>query len=806
MKLSLNWLKSLMPISLSTENLAHGLTMAGLEVEGIEFPFSHLDALRTGRIFDIAPHPNADKLRLCKVDTGDAVFNVVCGAPNIENGMIAPFAPAGVTMPDGEVLKKGKIRGEVSEGMLCSARELGLSDDHDGILPLALETRPGLSLTEALDIRDTVLAINITPNRGDCASVFGLAREVAALEGKSFTPRPVQLPAADTSQGHIKEQASVKIDYPEGCPRYTARLLTDIQVGPSPLWIRARLMAAGIRSINNIVDVTNYVMLETGQPLHAFDFDTLSGQGIRVRAAKTGEKFITLDEKERELQDGMILICDKEKPVAIGGIMGGLHSGVTATTTRVLIESASFDPVSVRKTQKVLGLSSDSGYRFERGVDPEGTLRALDQAASLMVLLGKGKLVEGFLDEHPVPYSPKILSLVTGFINERIGMAIPEQTMVELLQRIGFGVELSGETLRVAVPSFRPDVSIKEDLSEEVARLFGYDEIPVTFPAMPSKTRQSDDAEDFRHLLQDMVTGLGFHECMNYSFIPADSPDRLRLPENHPLRPAIHLKNPLSEEMSIMRTSLVPGLLATLSKNIAQQEKTLKFFETGQAFLPREGEDLPVEKETLILGMTGNRVRASWYARSEPMDFYDLKGCIENLLAKLKIPGVFAAPQDTEAVPWARKGACALIFSEKDFLGSLYEVHPETCRHFDIKQPVFLAELDMAALTAKKGVIRLEREIPRYPATLRDVTLILDKKIPAAELLNHVEAKRPDILESLGVHDLYQGENLPEGKKSLTLRMVYRSAEGSLTDKKVNKIQEKIVEGLLAAFNAKLPV
>ncbi|MCW7755176.1 phenylalanine--tRNA ligase subunit beta [Desulfobotulus sp. H1] len=806
MKLSLNWLKSLLPISMKPEDLAHALTMTGLEVEAIERPFDHLDGMVAGRIFDIAPHPNADKLQTCKVDTGKQIFHVVCGAPNIQEGMMAPLAPAGTGMPDGTILKKGKIRGEISEGMLCSAKELELDNDHPGILPLPPGTSPGTPLSAVLDMADTVLTIGLTPNRVDCASVMGLAREIAAFGDQPFSPPAINVPGSDPSLGPISRHTSVTVEDPEGCPRYAARLLSDIRVAPSPAWLKNRLIAAGLRPINNIVDITNFVMLETGQPLHAFDFDTLEENRIVVRRAKQGETFITLDEKEHKLNTDMVMICDGKKPVAIGGVMGGLHSGVTEKTQRVLIESACFDAPSIRRTSKTLGISTDSSYRFERGVDPLGTLYALDRAAALMAELGKGKLADGSIDIHTLSPPKKPIPVTSRFINERIGLNLSAASMAALLSKVGFTAVVREESLQVEIPSFRVDISRKEDISEEVARLYGYDNIPVTFPEMPAETRLDPPSVGFRHKLQDHMTGLGFQEIITYSFVAKDSADKLRLPENHGIRASVSLQNPISEELAVMRTSLVPGLLGVLARNLAQQEKNLKFFEIGTTFTPVAGKDLPQEKEILILAWTGKRNPAGWHTRPADCDFFDMKGAVEALLRLIHVPAAdFTAPENQADLPWTRRGSCACIHSDSTLLGHIYEVHPETARLHDVRQPVFIAELSLNTLMKQRKTLQHTKEIPRYPATTRDITLILDKSIPAGQVLARARENQPAILESVSIHDLYQGDKAPETKKSLTLRMVYRSQTETLADKKVNKVQEKISQSLQDSFQASLP-
>lgn len=805
MKLSLNWLQRLIKVDMTPDALADALTMAGLEVEGVERPFAHLDAIKVGRIHDIQPHPNADKLRLCKVDTGDTVYNVVCGAPNIEEGMLAPLAPAGTVMPDGTKLKKGKIRGEASEGMLCSARELELADDHSGILALETDAAPGTSFTEAFGLADTVFEIGLTPNRVDCACVMGLARETAALEGKCLTRPAADLPEPAADKGNITDHATVEIQDPEGCPRYATRLVFDITVAPSPAWLKNLLTAAGLRPINNIVDITNYVMLETGQPLHAFDYDTLAGGKIIVRKAAEGEKFTTLDDKERTLADTMVMICDGEKPVAVAGVMGGQNSEVTASTRRVLIESACFDAPSVRKTARTLGLSTDASYRFERGVDPEGTLYALDRAAALMAALGNGALVDGLIDENPRPHTPLTLTVSAAWMNRRIGISLSPEKMADLLTAAEFTTVVAGDELTVTVPSFRVDVFRAEDISEEVARLFGYNNIQVTFPQMPAKTRPVLPIVTARRAIQDLMQGYGFREAINYSFVARESADQMLLPEEHPLRRTVDLLNPISEELSVMRTTLVPSMLGTIARNIAQQEKNLRFFETGATFRPVTDSELPEETEMLCFAMTGVREAASWRVKPAPCDFFDIKGVAEALLSDLRVPGVLFAPLADTEIPWARNGAAAKICVGETEIGRIYEVHPESCKGFEIKQSVFMGELLLAPIFALTAPIHGGREIPKYPATTRDVTLILDQEITAAAVLDQATTRKSDILESVRVHDLYEGDRIPEGKKSLTLRMVYRSASGTLADKKVNKQQDKLTASLLSAFNATLP-
>ncbi|HSO18574.1 MAG TPA: phenylalanine--tRNA ligase subunit beta, partial [Desulfosarcina sp.] len=507
MKVSLSWLKEYVPIRLTVAELADALTMAGLEVEAVEDRFAYLQTVIVGKVIDVLPHPNADRLKLCRVDDGDGIVTVVCGAPNVSVGMHAPLAQVGTRLPDGVRLDRSVIRGETSEGMLCSEVELGLGLDASGIMALDAGIRPGTALPSVLDLTDTVLEIGLTPNRPDCLSMIGVAREVAAIQGVAMTLPAFSLPDAE---GDIGTLTSVTIEAPDHCPRYAARLLEGVSVAPSPFWLQDRLRSVGVRPINNLVDVTNFVMLETGQPLHAFDFDNLAGHRIVVRLAAKNEPFTTLDQKDRRLDDHMLMICDGEKPVAVGGVMGGLNSEIEASTTRVLIESACFDPVSVRRTSKALGLSTDAAHRFERGVDPDGTLFALNRAAGLMAQLGGGRLIDGIVDEDFRKTAPPVLALSVQATNRLLGTDLDRERMVALLESIEFKVQdQGGDEIEVKVPSFRVDVTRPQDLMEEVARLSGYNAIPTTFPALPAQGIRPSAAMDVRNRVRRILCGFG---------------------------------------------------------------------------------------------------------------------------------------------------------------------------------------------------------------------------------------------------------------------------------------------------------
>jgi phenylalanyl-tRNA synthetase beta chain len=514
MKVSLSWLKDYVNISMEAGELANALTMAGLEVDSVSDRYAYLKGVIVGRVKEVKSHPNADKLKLCRVATGDGEVSVVCGAPNVRTGMLVPLAQPGTVLPIGNRIEKSVIRGKISEGMLCSSAELELGADADGIMSLDSSVSAGGPLSEALNLSDTVFELDLTPNRPDCLSIIGIAREVAAIENS-----PLKYPdfTVDDKADTIHQFSSVKIEAPDHCPRYAARLVENVKVKSSPYWLQDRLLSVGLRPINNIVDITNFVMMETGQPLHAFDFDNLSENRIVVRLAADGEKFTTLDEKERSLESQMLMICDGEKPVAVGGIMGGLNSEIEEHTTRVLLEGAYFNPVSIRRTSKRLGLNTDASHRFERGVDPEGCVRAVNRAAKLMAEIGDGTLIDGMIDEYPNPQPVQSVELEVERTNRLLGTDLNRDQMKQILETIEFKVEPSGNgsnRLKVTPPTFRVDVSRREDLMEEVARLLGYNNIPTTYPAMPAEGRPQDRRLLLRSRLKSLMSGMGFTETI----------------------------------------------------------------------------------------------------------------------------------------------------------------------------------------------------------------------------------------------------------------------------------------------------
>jgi len=802
MKVSLNWLKDYVSIDVSPSELADRLTMAGLEVEAVIDRYEYLNHVLVGRITAIKPHPKADNLKLCDVDLGGRTVCVVCGAPNVSVNIKVPCAMPGAVMPNGLVIAESTIRGITSPGMLCSESELELGTDKSGLYILSPDLKEGDSLSQALNLSDTIFEIGLTPNRSDCLSIIGIAREIAALLNQPLRLPEVVLPEAT---GNITDFTSVTIDSPEFCPRYAARLVTDVVIAPSPFWLKDRLMAVGLKPINNVVDITNFIMMELGQPLHAFDFDRLAQHRIVVRTAEDKEPFVTLDGKEWQLSSDTLMICDGERPVAIGGVMGGENSEIEDTTHRVLIESAYFNPNSIRKTAKKLGINTDASYRFERGIDPEGTLTAVNRAAQLMVELGKGRLINGYIDVHPNPVGRKKISLSVKNTNRHLGTQFSASDIKGFLESIEFSVEIKdSDTMSVIPPSFRVDVSRPEDLMEEAARLWGYNNIPMTFPPISAGGGLPKRQIELKEKIKDLMTGLGFAESIHYSFIGKYCCDRLELPSGDEKRRMLDVLNPLTEDQAVMRTSLIPGMLESMRRNQSWQIRNLKIFELGKIFISNGQDIQPTEIEMLAGLWTGARLEPTWHGKPEPCDFYDLKGVVEKLLCSLGISAVFAL-MPAESCSFTRTGRTAKIEINKTPVGLIGEVTAAVLKNFDLKQPVFVFEIDLGVLLPLLPDTLSFEPLPRFPAVERDVTLIVDNQIQSGDIVNEIVSYQEELMEQTSIFDVFSGDPIPQGKKSISLRMTYRSFNETLQDKRVNIVHQQITDRLVKKFNASLP-
>ncbi|RKY00673.1 phenylalanine--tRNA ligase subunit beta, partial [Candidatus Poribacteria bacterium] len=676
-----------------------------------------------GRVLKVERHPNADRLRLCSVDVGGEVLRIVCGAPNVREGMLAPVALPGSKLPIGMTVGVATIRGVESQGMLCSEKELGLSEEAAGLMELPEDLEVGKPLTEALDLPIVVLDLDLTPNRPDCLGVYGVAREISAITGNQLKPLKISFEEGETP---VEEMTSVTIEAPDLCPRYTARVILGVKVGPSPYWMKRRLEAVGLRPINNVVDVTNYVLMELGHPLHAFDYDKLAEGRIIVRRARDGERIVTLDGVERELRGDMLVIADPEKAVAIAGIIGGEETEVTEGTVNVLLESAYFNPISIRRTSKALGLTTEASYRFERGADVEGAALASARAAQLIQMLAGGTICKGMFDAYPEKIERARIRFRPERCNFLLGTEIEPSEMEGIFRRLGFGVEHNPDgTMTVDVPTFRPDVTREVDLIEEVARIYGYDRIPASLPKGEVPEPEINLRERLREIARDVMTGAGLSEAINFSFYNPKWFDMLGLGEDDPRRRTIKLRNPLSEEQSVMRTTLVPSLIENVARNVRHQTRDVKLFELARTFWvnPDDPQGLPIEREMLGGVLSGSVSTGVWCDREREPDFFDVKGIVEELLERFGITD-FRFIRSNE--PFLHPGRSADLIRAGRKLGFLGEVHPDVLERWEIPQRVYLFELDFDVLVEAANLDRAFKPIPQYPKIRRDIAVLVD--------------------------------------------------------------------------------
>jgi phenylalanyl-tRNA synthetase beta chain len=791
MRVSYLWLKSLLNFSASPQELAEALTMIGLEVESLEPVGPELEGIYVGHVLDVKPHPNADKLTLCRVDIGDATPEVVCGAPNVAAGQKIAFIGAGTSLPNGMLIEARNIRGIPSEGMICSGAELGLSEDTGGILVLDPDTSVGQPLRDVIGPRDWALEIEVTINRPDCLSHIGVVREAAAA-----LDLPFSLPefAPVESGPPVDELTSVTIDEPAFCPRYSARVIRGVKIAPSPDWLRWRLEAVGLRAINNIVDVTNYVMLEMGHPMHAFDFDRLAEHRIHVRRAEAGQKFITLDEEDRRLDDRMLLICDGKQGVALAGVMGGENSEISDETTNLLLESAYFDPINTRRTSRLLNLSTDSSRRFERGADPNATVRALDMAASLILELAGGKLATGVADMYPAPVEPKSIELRPQRVQALLGVDVPSRDIKRYLENLGCSVT-GKDPFSVMVPTFRPDLEREIDLVEEVARLFGYNNIPTAERANVSLDVQQPAGEIFQARLRDVLIKLGFTEIQTSPLLAVQE-------ANLPDMPApVKLKNPGSEDMAYLCNGLLPGLLKVTAHNLNRGVPDLRLFEIGRGFRSENGAE--IEWDSVAGVMVGVHEPSHWDQEKSPVGFLDLKGVVENLRREISLDNTdFFYYNVTEANRFTSD--VVKLKSEKGSVGLFGQINPAVVQPFDIDVPVFYFEFDVATLEKAAQKRLTYRHFPKYPPLQRDLAFTLKLDVPAGKVLERIRELGGTQLMSCDLFDLYRGHQVGEGNKSLAFRLHFQSPERTLTDNEVDERIKTIVEDIEANLGGKL--
>ena len=796
MNVSIKWLKEYVDFDLSPEGLAERLLMLGMEIESIKQLGEGLDRVVVGRINTVDKHPKADKLVLCNVDVGaGADAQIVCGAPNAREGLIAPVALIGAELPNGLTIKRAKIRGEESGGMLCSEQELAISEEASGLMELPDDMQIGAPIVEALGLDDVVLELEITPNRPDCLSMIGVAREISVAAGN-----PLKLPEVNVQQGtaDIHNLTSVTIEAPDLCPRYAARVIQGVKIAPSPTWLQRRLEALGIGTINNIVDITNYVLMEYGHPLHAFDYHRLAENRIVVRRAEPGEKLKTIDAEERELTPDMLVIADAENPGALAGVMGGFDSEITDQTVDVLLESAYFHPPSIRKTSKDLGMHTEASHRFERGADPEGVIPALNRAAQLIVEIAGGEICSGIVDAYPGKREATNIKLRPERANFILGTEISENEMRDILTRLGFTVS---DTFEVTVPSFRPDVSQEIDLVEEIARVYGFDNIPTTLPRGDIPIPKVDPKENLRERVKTYLLQCGMMEAMNYAFYHPDVFDRIRLESTDPLRQAVQIANPLTEDQSIMRTTLLPSLLANAQRNRNHQINDVQFFECSKVFIPNGAGEYPNEPERVAGIIAGNLGAGVYGDPLRPADFFDIKGVVEGMIDRCGISDYTIVHTDHPAFHPGRR---AEVRIEDKALCVFGEAHPEVLENYDLPHKAYLFELNFERLVSRVEPTKQFETIPIYPSVNRDLAIVLDADTPASRPTEIIKSAGGELVSALHLFDVYTGEQVPQGKKSLAFAIEYRSAAETLTDEIVDRVHGAILEQLERELGATL--
>jgi phenylalanyl-tRNA synthetase beta chain len=799
MKVTLNWLREFIEIELPLNQLADRLAMSGFEVEGVSDQGAA--PITIAQIAQITPHPHADHLVVCHVTTGGESFPVVCGATNMKSGDKVALAPAGSTLPDGRRVERTEIRGQVSHGMLCSEQELGLSSDHSGLLLLAPAAPLGISLYSFLGLRDTIIDIAVTANRGDCLSVLGLAREIAALTGARFHSKTPRLRETGSP---IEEQARVRIDDPDLCPRYAARVFESVRVAPSPAWMRWRLEAVGLRSINNLVDITNYVMIERGQPLHAFDLPSLAGAEIVVRRAHDTETMRTLDEQERALVPDDLLICDRDRGVAIAGVMGGANSEVRSTTTTVLLESAYFVPETVRRTARRLGMRSEASYRFERGVDPQGTILALNRAAVLIAQLAGGKISKGIIDINPHPFQPAAIPLRSHRVSSFLGVSIEQSEIKRSLKTLGMSVKRRGrEAWRVAPPSYRSDIAQETDLIEEIARLRGYDTIPTLLPRIEGQEKKFALEETLGKRIRTVLSAQGLAEMLNMSFT---SPRLNTLfPGLFTQAAPIALLNPLSQEDAEMRLSLLSNVLRALQLNLRQGETQITAFEFGKVFHTKNGASLTERQEHLcVAGVLYGRWPASEIGREgSRIDFLDLKGILETLWQELHYSVPVQWLRAVE-IPFLHPGKAAMLSVDSAVLGVAGALHPTHCAQLELDETPWIFELDVSTLMRFARPVNPYQPLPRFPAVVRDVAIIANEDLPAQAVVDAVHSLGNPLITETHLFDLYRGAPIPAQKKSLAYSISYRAPDRTLTTQEINTLHTQIIEHIVRTLGVEI--
>jgi len=788
MKFSEKWLREYVNPDVDTKTLMHQLTMAGLEVDGIEPACPDFDGLVVAEVKSVSKHPDADKLQICEVDCGDKeLLTIVCGAPNVRQGMRAVLAKVGSSLPGVEELKAVSLKGVTSSGMLCSAKEIGLSDDNEGIMDLSENESIGTQLTEIIESNDSIIEISLTPNRGDCLSIIGISREVAVFNQIDFS-----VPDIKISDVKASTTRNVKLSAVKACPKYLGRVIENVDSAvKSPLWLSEKLRRSGIRSINIIVDITNFVMIEIGQPMHAFDNDVLQGD-IVVRLPKSGEKIKLLDESEIELKSGTLLITDETGPVAMAGVMGGFESAVSTTTQNIFLESAFFTPVTISGEARQYGLHTDSSHRFERGVDPELQSKAIDRATELVIEICGGQagpIVEA-LNDAELPKNTEV-RLRKPQIKRVLGIELDEQFVTDTFSKLGMQCNYDKKQWDIVAPSHRFDINIEVDLIEELARIYSYDAIPVSAPSSNLKMRAPNEGYETVKRIREVLINHDYHEVITYSFIDPKYNNLLNYNNN------LLLSNPIAPELSEMRTSLLPGLLNTLHYNIKRQQERLRIFETGLVF--KNKEDL--KQESHVAGLIyGNINKKQWSIKEISCDFYDLKCDVESFIYSLIDASEIEMKANTSNI--LHPGQAVDVYVKGKNVGFFGRLHPKICTDLDFPDNVYLFEFNI------KNILKQEnthyKPISKYPSVKRDISIVIDEKTLLQDVLICARNEGSDLLTNLELFDVYQGEGIEKGKKSLALGLTFQATSSTLKDEEVEAIMEKVVNSLNNNFGAKL--
>lgn len=784
MNLSMKWLSQYVDIDVKPREYAEALTMSGSKVEGYEIEGTEISNVVVGKVLSIEKHPDADKLVVCQIEVGkEAPVQIVTGATNVVVDALVPVCLDGALLPGGKKIKKGKLRGVVSEGMLCSLGELGLTVHdfpyaiEDGIFLMEEECEVGQDIQSAIGLNDTSVEFEITSNRPDCLSVIGLARETAATY---HVPLQLHTPEVKGSNDgdNIANYLKVAVEATDLCPRYTAKVVKNVKIGPSPRWMRERLRASGVRPINNFVDITNYVMLEYGQPMHAFDLRYVAGNEINVRRAKAGETMMTLDGIDRTFTEEMLIISDAEKPVAVAGVMGGEFSGIMDDTTTVVFESANFLGSSVRKTAKKLGMRTDASARYEKGISALSTMECVERACELVEMLGAGTVVDGVIDVDHSDKEPKKVKLEVEWINQFLGINLSREEMVTTLNSLGFTMD--GDM--ILVPYFRIDIEHKADVAEEIARIYGYNNIPTTAPTGTARGVVTE-RQKFERTLNETMLSLGYYEIMTYSFISPKYYDNILLSADSELRNSVVIKNPLGEDTSIMRTTTIPSMMEIVSRNYNNRNPYFWAYEIGMEYRPINNQELPNEKPMLTIGLYGNDA-----------DFYTLKGMTDTLLNRIGVADFDISPCSDH--PTFHPGRCAVLTKDEKQIGILGEISPRVCQNYDVGTKVYVAKLDVDALFELADCEKAYRPLPKYPATSRDLSLICDDDLPIIQIEKAIKNSVGKILEKVELFDVYKGAQVEQNKKSVSYSITMRSDVGTLTDEEADGAVKRVLKAL----------